>query len=117
MAGKHLKIVSMGDDVKGVKLLGDKKKPEDIHFRVVFPGGDVDIVRTNNDDYWIHIRVDRPEDGANPDRPVMDARITDARLDLFDKATSQVDVGDFNDPSLYHLAVRITREPCQQTET
>lgn len=114
MAGKHLKVISMGSNVKGVKLRGDVDTPEDIHFRVMFPGGDVDIVRTTDNDYWIHVRVDHPEDGGNPERPVQDARITDARLDLKNKATSQVDVGDFNSSELYHLAVRVTREPCQQ---
>lgn len=108
MAGKHLKVQDMGTDVRGVKLAGSRKNPEPIHFRVMFPGGDVDIVRTTDDDYWIHIRVNHEEDGADPVR-IRDAKIVDARLDLLDKPVSKVDVGDFNDPSLYHLAVRITR--------
>ena len=109
MAGQHLKVQDMGTDVRGVKLKGDRRNPEPIHFRVMFPGGDVDIVRTTDDDYWIHIRVNHKDDGADPDR-VLDAKITDARLDLLSKPVQQVDVGDFNDPSLYHLAVRITRD-------
>jgi len=108
--GKHLKLKSMGDNVIGVELEGNPKKPEPIHFRVMFPGGDIDIVRTSdNQDYWIHLRVDHPDDGESPDRKVMDARIVGARLDCRDKAAVDTDVGDFNNPSLYHLAVRITR--------
>jgi hypothetical protein len=109
--GKHLKLKDMGDNVIGVVLEGDPKKPEPIHFRVVFPGGDIDIARTsNNQDYWVHVRVDHPDDGNDPYREVMDARIVDARLDCRDKDATCMDVGDFNNPTLYHLAVRITRE-------
>lgn len=110
--GKHLKIKNMGDNVLGVKLEGNPRKPEPIHFRVIFPGGDIDIVRTSdNEDYWIHVRVDHPDDGQDPQRKVQDAKIVDARLDLMNRSTGEVDVGDFNNPSLYHLAVRITRKP------
>lgn len=109
--GKHLKLQNMGDNVIGVVLEGDPKKPEPIHFRVMFPGGDIDIVRTSdNQDYWVHLRVDRPDDGQDPYRKVMDARIVDARLDCRDKAVTDTDVGDFKNPSLYHMAVRITRK-------
>ena len=108
VVGKHLKVQDMGTDVRGVKLAGDRRNPEPIHFRVMFPGGDVDIVRTTDDDYWIHIRVNHKEDGGDPDRRP-EAKVTDARLDLLDKPGSRVDVGDFNNPSLYHLAVRVTR--------
>lgn len=72
---------------------------------------------TEREIYLSRVLCHHDELDGKPDRAVMDARITDARLDLFDKATSQVDVGNFNDPSLYHLAVRVTREPCQQEET
>lgn len=110
--GKHLKLKAMGDNVIGVQLEGNPKKPEPIHFRVMFPGGDIDIVRTSdNEDYWVHIRVNHPDDGEDPDRSVQDAKIVDARLDLIDKAAIHTDVGDFNNPSLYHLAVRVTRKP------
>ena len=44
--GSHLKIKKMGDAVLGVRLEGNPEKPEPIHFRVVLPFGDVDIVRT-----------------------------------------------------------------------
>jgi hypothetical protein len=108
VVGKHLKVQDMGTDVLGVKLEGGRRTPEPIHFRVMFPGGDVDIVQTIDDDYWIHIRVNHKDDWGDPDRRP-EAKVTDASLDLLDKPGSQVDVGDFNNPSLYHLAVRVTR--------
>ena len=78
--GKHLKLRSMGDNAIGVELEGNPNKPEPIHFRVMFPGGDVDIVRTTDNDYWVHLRVDRPQDGSDPER-IDWGRIVDARVD------------------------------------
>ena len=96
--GSHLKIKSMGDAALGVRLEGDPQKPEPIHFRVQFPGGDIDIVRTADNEYWIHLRV---ENGT----------ISDARLDIHGKPASETDVGDFNDPGLYHVALRVKETP------
>ena len=106
--GAHLKIVEMGDNALGVKLLGDPRKPEPIHFRVVLPGGDVDIVRTADNDYWIHVAVNHEEKAYDPEGPT--AKIHTARLDLLDRAPSETNVGDFENPNLYHLAVRVTRD-------
>jgi DNA (cytosine-5)-methyltransferase 1 len=43
-------------------------------------------------------------------RPDPAGRIVDARMDILGRHTGDVNVGDFNDPDLYHLAVRVTRE-------
>jgi len=63
--GSHLKIKKMGQAVMGVKLEGNPAKPEPTYFRVVLPYGHVDVVRTNNDDYWVHIGTNHPDDGIN----------------------------------------------------
>lgn len=107
-AGSHLRIESMGDAVMGVRLEGNPRKPEPDHFRVVIPGGDVDITRCTDGTYWVHVRVNNP---AHPSFVFDDApgRITDARLDIAGKHASECDVGDFGNPGLYHLAVKIAR--------
>lgn len=94
---QKLKVVSMGDAVQGVHLLGNRRNPEPVHFRVTFPGGDVDVVRTTDDEYWIHVYVHHHPHG----------QIVDARLDIAGRHTSDVKMGDFGDPKLYHLAVRV----------
>jgi hypothetical protein len=104
---KRLKVTDFGDTVQGVKLKGDRRNPEPESFRVQFPGGDVDVVRTTDDEYWVHVRVNRP-DHAIEDEPL--GRIVDARLDLLNKHASETKVGDFNNPNLYHLAVRIAKD-------
>jgi hypothetical protein len=110
ITGKHLKIVNMGDNVMGVKLEGDKRRPEPIHFRVCFPGGDVDVVRTTDGQYWVHIRVDHEQGGMFIKGEDQEARIVDARLDIFGKHAKDVNVGDFKDPNLYHMAVRVAKD-------
>lgn len=103
--GSHLKIKKMGDNVLGVRLEGNRQKPEPIYFRTCFPGGDVDVVRTSDGEYWVHVRINHPEDGADPNRVM--GELVHARLDIIGKATYRNDVGDFNDPNLYHVAFRV----------
>lgn len=104
--GKHLKIKSMGNAALGVELEGNPQKPEPIHFRVVLPFGDVDIVRTTDNDYWVHVRTDHPDDGWSPDRNF--GKFIDARIDLLSKHSSECDKGDFGHPDMYHMAFRIS---------
>lgn len=107
---KRLKIVDFGTDVQGVELKGDRKNPEPMHFRVKFPGGDVEVVRTTDEDYWVHVRVNKPDHTVDTDDPT--GKIVDARLDILGKHASETKVGDFDNPKLYHLAVRVeTEEP------
>ncbi len=107
---KRLTVESMGDKAQGVILRGDKnRQPEPEYFRVVFPGGDVDVVRTTDDEYWVHIRVNRPEDCVVEELNAVPGKLVDARLDIEGKHTSNANVGDFADPGLYHLAVRVAR--------
>jgi len=105
---KRLKVINFGTKVQGVSLKGDQRNPEPESFRVQFPGGDVDVVRTTDDEYWVHVRVNRPENFLDEDAPL--GRIVDARLDITDKHASETMVGDFENPNLYHLAVRVAQD-------
>jgi len=56
----------------------------------------------------VHIRRNDLDDLIAHDNPRMaEGRFVDARLDLKDRHAGQEDIGDFNDPALYHLAVRL----------
>ena len=105
---KRLKVTDFGSTVQGVTLKGDRRNPEPESFRVQFPGGDVDVVRTTDDEYWVHVRVNRPGNTLDEEAPL--GRIVDARLDITDRHASETKVGDFENPNLYHLAVRIGKE-------
>lgn len=102
---KPLKIERMGDDVQGVRLYGDPKiQPEPLHFRVALPFGDVDITRCSDGQYWVHLRVNKPE------RSTFRAHagvVTDARIDAHDKHAGTLDASVLDDPQLYHLAVKL----------
>ena len=104
--GQHLKIVSMGEAVLGVKLEGNPKKPEPIHFRVVLPFGDVDIVRCTDNTYWVHIRNNTYQQIAEEAAKQAGVFI-DGRIDITGKHSSECDAGDFGHPDMYHMAVRI----------
>ena len=105
---KRLKVRDFGTEVQGVELLGDRRNPEPESFRVAFPGGDVDVVRTTDNEYWVHVRINTPErDG--PEEYGVHGKLVDARLDVQGKHASDTNVGDFADPGLYHLAVRVAR--------
>ena len=106
--GSHLKIRKMGDNVMGVRLEGNPKKPEPIYFRVVLPFGDVDIVRCSDNSHWVHTRINHRDDNGDPDRNF--GRFVDARIDVTDKHASDCDSGDFSNPNAYHIAVKIDKE-------
>lgn len=105
---EKVKVIMMGTEVQGVELRADRRHPEPEEFRITIPGGDVSVVRTTDCQFWIHVRVNRPEGTANNEGSI--GRIVDARLDIHGKHTSDADVGDFENPNLYHLAVRVATE-------
>jgi len=110
--GAHLKVLEFGDNVLGVRLNGNPRNPEPITFRVAFPGGDVDIDRLDDGSYWVHIRVDHPEHpGYNPELCKFGpSHVVNGRLDVVGKSASEVDMGDFDNPELYHVAIRVKRD-------
>lgn len=106
----RLKIQSLGTDCEGIVLRGSDKHPEPDHVRIMFPGGDLEIVRaTDGDkpDYWVHVRINHPDHGANVPGETMHAKLVDARLDQLGKSASESNLGDFENPNLYHVAIRV----------
>lgn len=102
----RMKVIDFGTTVQGVRLKGDRKNPEPESFRVAFPGGDVDVVRTTDGEYWVHVRVNHPEDGAEPEREF--GRLVDT-VELRGHGAHTSAIEDFRHPDLYHMAVRITK--------
>lgn len=115
---KLLKVEWFGTQAQGVTLRGDPRSPEPEHLRIVFPGGDVDLVRCDDGSYWAHVRVDGPTDAReNPDKVA--GRIMDVRVDYRERDRhldqAHVEAGmspiAFGEPGPYHLAVRIGKAP------
>lgn len=99
------KLTKGGSDVFVTHIKGDKHtQAEAATYLTKFPGGHVEVSRCTNGDYWVHVAVNKNEtegEGAG--------RIVDARLGLLGKHAGETNVGDFNSPHLYHLAVRVER--------
>jgi hypothetical protein len=107
----RLKITTFGTDCEGILLQGDPRKPEPIHTQIVFPGGKIEVTRTTDGDYWAHISRDCERSGFFVPSRDVEGEFTAARLDMGDKSTSQAILGDFANPTLYHVGIRIgTRE-------
>jgi hypothetical protein len=105
---KKLEVVHFGTDVQGIRLHGDPKvRPEPEHVRIAFPGGDVEVVRTMDGDYWVHVRVDEEKDTHAGAEFV--GRVVDGRVDIRGRHASECDAGDLGHPDVYHLAVRVAR--------
>lgn len=101
---KRLTIEQKGDKAQGVTLRGDRRNPEPETFRVTMPCGEVDIVRNEDDSYWIHISTQKPSEEHGV---VTVGTLTDARLDVKGMQGDEPRTGDFSNPKLFHLAVRI----------
>ena len=98
----------MSDEVQGVTLRGDRNNPEPAYFRVRFPGGDVDVTRCTDGSYWVHVAVNRPGCGYNPEAP--SGKIIDGRVDVAGMHASESSAGDLSNPGAYHVAVRVAVE-------
>lgn len=90
------------------ELFGDPNiKLEKPHTIITFPGGSVEISRTTEGEYWVHVATQK----HTPSDP--DAKITKARVDAQGRYLDQLNValddevarGDIN-----HIAFRVT--PC-----
>jgi len=108
----------MGAKVVGVTITGDPRNNEPETFRIHFPFGDVEVTRAvdgksvANTDYWVHVYINNPlspnycPDGDSGAFDLAGA-IKGVRLDQTDKHASESNLGDFERPELYHLAVKI----------
>lgn len=106
---RKLPVSDFGTEAQGIRLYGDPQRQiEPPSVRIAFPGGEVSVERTSTNDYWVHVRVNSQED-VMAEAADIAGKLTDARLDIHGTHTSLVNVGDFNDPNLYHLAVRVSQ--------
>jgi hypothetical protein len=115
---KKLAVEDFGTEVQGVRLRGDPKvRPEPETFRVVFPGGDVDVVRCEDGSYWVHVRVDTEKD-VREERAEVVGTVDEAHVDFFERYPTLAEADAVRRLGLvppevgpYHLAVRVTKAP------
>ncbi len=105
-----LKVTRFGDSAEGIELHGKRSRNEPDHVRITFPGGDVEVVRAkdgDDPDYWVHVRINHKDHGMFVQDEDIAGSITSARMDILGMNSSDVNVGDFDNPGLYHAAFRI----------
>ena len=106
---KKLKCFLDGE-VTCLELTGDIKNMESPEgARIYFPGGDVSVTRTQDNEYWVHVWVAKHDNNKNDtsahEGPF--ASIVGARIDSTEKATHEANVGDLGNDDVYHVAVKI----------
>lgn len=104
---KTLKVRQEAGQVQTITLKGKKTDPEPLHLRVRFPGGEFEITRTSDDDYWLHVYANN-EAAQGYDSGAVMGEIREGRLDTHD-ATVNLGPGgmDLLDEHVYHLAFRV----------
>lgn len=111
----HLKIKKAGSNANVVRLEGNPKKPENATFLVQFPGGCVEVSRTTQGDYWVHVRPYQPDDSVVTEKIHQPGEIVDYRINLHPDSPDwerPIDERDFVGPSpdgVQHMAVLVSR--------
>ena len=95
----------MADTAKVIVLKGNKNKPESAQHIIKFPGGSIEVTRTTNNEYWVHIEVYKGDLIDEAVRESENGEIIDTRLDYDYPDTKIRDIP--NIANLNHLAVRI----------
>lgn len=83
--------------------------------RVEFPGGVVDLERCTDGSYWVHVLCNQKEhlmdrEGQQSEHGKQFSRFSEARLHMTNKHTAEADLGDFENPGLYDVALRVEVE-------
>jgi hypothetical protein len=93
----------MAPTAKVIKLTGNKANgAESAEHIIVFPGGSISVCRTSNNEYWVHIEVNKGQIVPGTVRESARGTIVDSRMD-FPGEVIEIP----NQEQLMHIAVRI----------
>jgi len=85
-------------------LYGDREKTiEKVTTVINFPGGHVEISRTSNNQYWVHVGITHPENkwGAQA------GKLIDARIDVINKNADKHRAAPLLQSDIDHVAFLI----------
>ena len=100
MAAK-LKTTKNGDWTV-LTIEGDPAKPEAAHAGMIkFPGGNVNVVRTSDNEYWVHVCVNHPDGGFTIKGETITAELKSGRVDIMGEGVKGLN------PNMDHLAFLI----------
>ena len=90
-------------------LHGDPEiKIEKPYTLLRFPGGQIEISRTTDDRYWVHIAVNAPDDVIGTDNRI--GVIDDARIDAADRYVDPQIAQEIVKADVRHVAILIRPE-------
>jgi len=79
---KQLKVSRDGEWTV-LHIEGDPKNPEAAHAaKINFPGGNVNVTRTSDGKYWVHICVNRPGTGFFIPGETIPGKFVGGRMDV-----------------------------------
>lgn len=112
MTRRQIKIEPAGTDALRVRLLGDRTRPEPSTFLVEVPGGEIEVSRTSDDRYWVHVRP-WTEDNVLLSEGTREAgRLDTARVDYAEPGGRITDGEEIGfKPGAAHVAVLLGRRP------
>ena len=85
-------------------LKGNPEIPEKSESFILFPGGSVSVCRTTDNDYWVHLYVNKEKLIGSDGLDNTQARIIDSRIDPFDNGI----IEKFSNMSnIQHIAIKI----------
>ncbi len=87
-------------------LYGDKDRQIEKAYTILeFPGGAIELARTSDGEYWVHVAVNHPNK-AWEGGPAS-GKIIDARIDLVDAHADAERGAPLMNPDINHIAIRI----------
>ncbi len=92
-------------DKKGklIELIGDPKvKIESAEHIITFPGGSFSVTRTSNDEYWVHVAVNKDETVDDIAKLSKNGSVNVIRMDTPDG------VKVLDEPDTDHFAIKIS---------
>lgn len=102
--GATAKVFKYGDKKgKEINLLGDPKKQIEAAEHIInFPGGSFSVTRTSNQDYWVHVSVNKDETVDDIEKDSKNGGIKTIRMDTPDGVVT------IDEPDTDHFAILIT---------
>ena len=93
---------------KCIHLKGDPRSPEAAQHIISFPGGSIELVRTDDNEYWAHIAVHKGQVLHDIPSQSLRGTVVDSRIDRTYHAARELGIQEIEDlPSVEHIAVRI----------
>jgi len=85
-----------------ITLKGDIKSPEKADNIITFPGGSISTGRTTNNEYWVHIELNKVLIKDAEKKSSLISEIIDSRVDYENGSVSLNDIEGIN-----HIALRV----------